>query len=54
VGDHEALAEAIVGTLERPPDSESLRERAEAFAAPHVIDEYADFVDAQADRSGGR
>ena len=54
VGDHEALAEAIVGTLERPPDSESLRARAEAFAAPHVIDEYADFVDAQADLSGGR
>lgn len=47
VGDHDALADAIVTTLEDPPDSEPLRARAEEFAASRVIDEYVEFVDAQ-------
>lgn len=41
VGDPEALAEAMRGTLEAPPDPEALRKRAEEFGIELVAERYA-------------
>lgn len=50
VGDPDALSDALVATLDNPPAAAPLRERADDFAAPRAIEEYAAFVDARADR----
>lgn len=44
VGDHAALAEAILRTLERSPDAALLRGRAEAFRVEPIVDQYLDAV----------
>lgn len=49
VGDPDALADAIVATLDDPPGADVLRTRADDFAAPRAIEEYAAFVDARTD-----
>ncbi len=40
VGDSQALAEAIIATLEQPIEPELLRQRAKAFSVETVVDEY--------------
>ena len=45
VGDPDALAEAIVATLESPPDAEALTRRADDFAPEVVMDEYVQFIE---------
>jgi len=44
-GDPEALADGIVETIDDPPSSARLRERAEDFAMGTVIDTYVQFVE---------
>lgn len=44
VGDTEAFAEAVLATLDAPPDPDHLRERAEAFSMNVVIERYVDLV----------
>lgn len=41
VGDAEALAEAMLATLDKPPAVEGLQGRAAHFALPHVVETYA-------------
>ena len=40
VGDYEALASAILGLLDSPPDPDMLRSRASLFSAERAIDQY--------------
>ncbi len=44
VGDAAALAEAIVLTLDQPPDREALRERAQTFSIDRAIQRYAELL----------
>jgi glycosyltransferase involved in cell wall biosynthesis len=45
VGDQRALAEAVLSTLENPPDSAKLTERAGDFSMDVVVDEYVAFLE---------
>jgi len=45
VGDHEALADTILRTLDDPPARDSLRQRATAFAADHIAGRYLALLD---------
>ena len=40
VGDDEALAEAIMAILDKPPDARELRERAANFSVDQAVDRY--------------
>ncbi|MBA2661997.1 MAG: glycosyltransferase [Bradymonadaceae bacterium] len=40
VGDHRGLGEAIIETLDAPPDAERLIERAQSFDAPRILEQY--------------
>jgi glycosyltransferase involved in cell wall biosynthesis len=42
VGDARALGEAIVATLQAPPDAEALKKRACAFSVDRVVDRYVE------------
>ena len=44
VGDHRALADAILRTLESPPEPSFLQSRAHAFALPKIVDRYEDIM----------
>ncbi len=44
VGDAAALAEAIVLTLDQPPDREALRERAQILSVDRAIQRYAQLM----------
>jgi glycosyltransferase involved in cell wall biosynthesis len=44
-GDHAALADAMIATLDAPPDREALRARAEAFSAREYALQFRDMVD---------
>lgn len=44
VGDPEALAQAILDTLDHPMDSVKLRKRAEDFSFDKIVDEYLDVL----------
>lgn len=45
VGDSNALAEAVCRTLEDPPSSEILQDRAEDFGSELILDEYEAFIE---------
>lgn len=45
VGDKRGLADAVLETLERPPSSDSLHERASAFGLDTILDEYEQFIE---------
>jgi glycosyltransferase involved in cell wall biosynthesis len=45
VGDHEALARAILETLDHPPDAKMLRVRAMDFHVDKIIDQYLEVMD---------
>jgi len=45
VGDAAALAAALAATLDEPPDSDSLRKRADAFASERVLGEYEKLIE---------
>jgi glycosyltransferase involved in cell wall biosynthesis len=45
VGDERALADAVLETLEQPPSSDSLHERANAFGLDTILDEYERFIE---------
>jgi glycosyltransferase involved in cell wall biosynthesis len=49
VGDEQALADAVVQTLESPLSQEVLRERADAFGLDTILDEYERFIRAHED-----
>ena len=44
VGDHAALAEAILSTLEAPPDARRMRERAAMFSVDRAANRYLDVL----------
>ena len=44
VGDGEALAEAIIATLDEPPRRDLLRRRARHFSTDRMIDRYLDLL----------
>jgi glycosyltransferase involved in cell wall biosynthesis len=50
VGDHAALAAAILRALDRSPDAALLRTRAEAFRVGGIVDQYLDAVGLTAPR----
>ena len=44
VGDPEALARAMMETIENPPDSSLLRKRSEDFSSARIIDQYLEIL----------
>jgi glycosyltransferase involved in cell wall biosynthesis len=47
VGDAEAFADALVATLDAPPDSDRLRERAGEFSMDAAIREYVELIESE-------
>jgi glycosyltransferase involved in cell wall biosynthesis len=47
VGDAEAFADALVATLDAPPDSDRLRERAGEFSMEAAIREYVELIESE-------
>jgi len=45
VGHSDAFAEAVLATLEDPPDPDRLRERSEDFSMDVAVDRYAEFIE---------
>ncbi|WP_456384908.1 glycosyltransferase [Desulfolithobacter sp.] len=54
VGDPEALARAMVETLENPPDVSLLRKRAEDFSSARIIDQYLEILLGESCRPQGQ
>ncbi|BCO09765.1 glycosyl transferase [Desulfolithobacter dissulfuricans] len=54
VGDPEALARAMVETIENPPDPSLLRKRAEDFSSARIIDQYLEILLGESCRPHGQ
>jgi glycosyltransferase involved in cell wall biosynthesis len=47
VGDAEAMAKAIIDTLDSPPDTVAIRNRAEEFSVDTAVDKYLEVLGAR-------